>query len=186
MKLNIPEEVFEIGILNRQYHDRLLADLERLAAKAGIPPEFVWAKLSKYCTDAEVTWVKEMRRGDTHGMAYVGNKTKVPVEDKMMAITGACLRNYTDARIMSVQDVIHRLHEDNMPQPTVLLIPNFCMDKGDGGHIAQWEISSLLGLLYSRLARNLKTVIYVGSMASLADNYGSAFRTHVEAHYSLI
>jgi len=87
---------------------------------------------------------------------------------------------------MSVRDVIHRLPDDNMPQPTVLLIPNFCMDKGDGGHIAQWEISSLLGLLYTRLARNLKTVIYIGSMASLADNYGSAFRTHVEAHYSQV
>lgn len=189
MKVEIPESVFEIGILNKEYHDRLIADLERIAERAGIPPHFVWSKLSAYCTEEDVQWVRAMRKGTQHGLAYVGGKGKkfnVPVEDKMMAITGACLRNYIDARMMAVQEVIAALKEDAMPRPTVLLIPNFCLDRGDGGNIAQWEISSLLGLLYTRLAQNLKTVIYLGSMQALEANYGEAFKTHIQAHYHLI
>lgn len=181
----IPAEVFEIGILNIEYHAKLIADLERIAEKAGIPASMVWSRLSQYCEDKDVAWVKHIRKGEDNGLAYVG-KFKVPVEDKMMAITGACLRNYIDARIMPVQEVIARLKDDSMPQPTVLLIPNFCMDKGNGGDIAQWQISSLLGMLYSRLAKNLKTVLYVGSLPALESNYGEAFRKHIEHHYKLV
>lgn len=181
----IPEEVFAIGILNKDYHERLLSDIDRVAAVAGIPTYFVWSRLSQYCTDEDVAWVKKMRAGNDHGLAYVGTSDK-PVLDRMMAITGACLRNYTDARMMSVQDVIRLLKAGDMPSPTVLLIPNFCLGASMGGNIPSWEVSSLLGLLYSRLAKNLKTVLYVESLAVLEKGYGAPFRQHIESHYSVI
>lgn len=184
-KLQIPPEVFEIGILDREYHARLLADLERFAAKAGIPPEFVWSRMSQYCTQEEVAWVKRMRMGKDHGLCLVGD-FQVPIEDQMMAIAGACLRNFIDARVMPVQEVLSHLKSDSMPYPTVLLIPNFCLSKGDGGDIAQWQSSSLLGMLYSRLAKNLKTVLYIASESALEKNYGEAFVKHITAHYTLI
>jgi len=184
-KVSVPEEAFEIGILNREYHARLLLNLETHAANAGIPPEFVWSKMSKYCTPEEVTWVRRMRVEKDHGLCYRG-VFPVPIEDKMMAVTGACLRNYIDARMMTVQEVLHYLKAGDMPSPTVLLIPNFCLDKGEGGDIAQWQSSSLLGLLYSRLAKNLKTVLYIGSEAALEKHYGEAFAKHIRSHYTMI
>lgn len=189
MKIQIPDQVFQSGLLDKTYHDRLLADLERITQLAGIPPEYVWTRLSDYCPAEEGQWLRTIKKGPHIGLAFVGGKGKKfspPVEDKMMAMTGACLRNYIDARMMPVQEVIHALKADTMPWPTVLLIPNFCLDKGDGGNIAQWEISSLLGLLYSRMARNLKTILYVGSMTALEANYGEAFKAHIQAHYQLI
>lgn len=189
MKIQVPDQAFKSGLLDKTYHDRLLADLERITLTAGIPPHYVWARLSDYCPAEDGQWVKSLKRNAEQGLAFVGGKGKKfspPIEDKMMAMTGACLRNYIDARMMPVQEVIRALKEDSMPSPTVLLIPNFCLDKGDGGNIAQWEISSLLGLLYSRMARNLKTVIYVGSMTSLEANYGEAFKSHIQSHYHLI
>lgn len=184
-RYKIPEEVFEIGILDKEYHARLLLDLERHAAKAGIPPEFIWSRMSVYCTADEVAWVKRMRLGKDHGLCYVG-EFSVPVEDKMMAVTGTCLRNFIDARVMPVQEVLSNLKSDHMPYPTVLLIPNFCLSKGEGGDIAQWQSSALLGMLYSRLAKNLKTVLYIGSEQALEKNYGEAFLKHIKAHYTLI
>lgn len=186
MSICIPEEVFEIGILNREYHDRLLADLKRFAAKAGIPPDFVWSKLSQYCTDADMAWVRGMRDGNDHGLIYEGTEFHVPVEDKMMAIAGACLRNYIDARVMTVQDVLNRLKDDNMPAPTLILVPNFCMSKDDVNSVAPWQAAALLGWLYSRLAKNLKTVLYVGSMPTLEKAYGEAMARHLKAHYTII
>lgn len=189
MKIHVPDQAFQSGLLDKTYHDRLLADLERITLKAGVPPDYVWSRLSDYCPAEDGQWLRAVKRGSTQGLAFVGGKGKKfnpPVEDKMMAMTGACLRNYIDARMMPVQEVIHALKDDSMPHPTVLLIPNFCLDKGDGGNIAQWEISSLLGMLYTRMARNLKTVIYVGSMTALEANYGEAFKAHINAHYQMI
>lgn len=181
----VPASAFEEGTLDAQYHERLLADLDRVAETAGVQKAFVWSKLSSYCDTHEVEWVKRMRKGQDHGLAYVGKKN-IAIEDKMMAIAGVCLRNYIDARMMPVQEVLTRLKNDTMPQPTVLLIPNFSLEKKDGGDIPQWQVSSLLGLLYTRLARGLKTVVYISSMESLGLFYGESFKKHVEAHYTKV
>lgn len=183
--IKIPEAVFEEGRMDKEFHARLILDLARFSEVAGIVPDMVWSALSDYCSPEEVEWVRRMKQDKTNGLVYTGT-LEVPVEDKMMAIAGACLRNYIDARVMPVQDVITKLKADTMPTPSVLLIPNFCIDKGSGGDIAQWHISSLLGLLYARLAKNLKTVVYVGSWSALEKNYGDAFKKHLDAHYHTI
>lgn len=183
--VKIPEEAFSSGVLDKEYHARLLIDLERFTAMAGIPPAFVWTRLSSYCSLEEIAWVQGMRRGEDYGLCYFG-ELGVPVEDKMMAIAGACLRNYIDAKVMPVQAVLSMLKEDKSPSATVLLIPNFCLGKEEGGAIANWQSSSLLGMLYSRLAQNLKTVIYISSEEALEKNYGDAFLKHVKSHYTMI
>lgn len=185
MTIKIPAEAFEQKILDSTYHERLIADLPHLCQIAGIPPQMVWSRLSDFCTGDDLTWVRALKKTELLGLAYTGT-TNPPVSDKLMAIAGACLRNYIDARVMAVQDVLTYLKNDTMPAPTVLLIPNFCLDKGEGGDIAQWHISSLLGLLYSRHTKNLKTVLYIGSLTSLEKNYGTAFRQHIETHFIVL
>lgn len=184
--MEIPDEVFEIGILSKEYHERLITNLKKYAGKAGIPPKYVWSKLSQYCSDADVTWVRKMREGTDCGLIYTGTAYNVPVEDKMMAIAGACLRNFIDARMMTVQDVIFRLKDESMPYPTVILVPNFCMSKDDVSSVAPWQAAALLGWLYSRLAKNLKTVLYVGDMKTLESAYGEAMAKHLSAHYHIL
>lgn len=180
---DIPPEVFILGIMDKDYHARLIAGLEGVARVAGIPPFMAWSRMSQYCSDEDMKWFRKMRDDQEAGLVYVGHHA-IPVEDKMMAITGAFLRNYIDARIMVVQDIIKRMKTDTMPSPAVLLIPNFFLEKGGGGDIPTWEVSSLLGLLYSRMAQGLKTVLYVGSMTALEQSYGTAFKKHIETHYN--
>lgn len=182
---NIPKEVFDLGIMDKEYHARLIADLENVSLVAGIPPNMVWSKLSQYCEDEEFEWVRHFREITECGLAFVGPHT-IPVEDKMMAITGAFLRNHIDARMIVVQDIIKYLKDDDMPSPCVLLIPNFCLEKTGGGDIPTWEVSSLLGLLYSRMAHNQKTILYIGSMTALEKQYGAAFKSHIENHYKIV
>ena len=187
MNTRVPEEVFEIGILDRDYHDRLLTGLDKWTEIAGIPEEFVWSKLSRYCKDEDLAWVRELREDKSHGMIYTGDSN---VEMKMMAITGACLRNYIDARFMTVQQVLSRLMDDDMPDASVVLIPNFCMEGvagSDGsGSVLPWQSAKLLGWLYSRLAKGLKTVLYVSSMKTLEKHYGEAMAKHLKNHYVIV
>lgn len=186
MSVHIPPDVFAQGLLDKTYHERLIADLPRLASKAGIPPAFVWSRLSDYCSAKDLAWVRNLRDHYDQGLIYSGTNFSIPVEDKMMAIAGACLRNYINAKVVTVQSVIMRLKNDDMPSPTVILVPNFCMAKEDVSSVAPWEAASLLGWLYSRLAQNQKTVLYVGNMKTLEAVYGEAMARHLKAHYTII
>lgn len=186
----IPAEAIQRGIIDPEYHARLIADINRHARTAGIPPKFIVSKLSDFCTPPEIEWVRNLNLGKDNGMVYVGKiptpahrTSAVAMEDKMSAIAGACLRNFTSAQVMSVQEVLALLKTDDMPTPTVLLIPNFCLDQGSGGTLPAWQISSLLGMLYSRLSKNLQTVLYVSSEKALVTSYGEPFWTHITAHY---
>jgi hypothetical protein len=181
----VPQEVFDTGLMSRDVHDRLLVNLERIVRKAGVPVQAVFTRLSEFCEkETDYEWVRNLRSPEDAGLVYIG-KIGVPVDAKMRAIVGACLRNYTDARMMTVQDVIKQCKDDTMPEPTVLLIPNFCVDKNDGGDIASWDVSNLLGLLISRLQAGQKTVLHISSWTALEKQYGSSFKEHLEAHYCL-
>lgn len=184
MIITVPPEAFASGVLNKEYHERLLLDIDTVTATAGIPPQYLWARMSDYGNSEDLDWVRNFKHHGDDGLAILQNKGPVAVPDRMMAMTGAFLRNYIDARVMSVQDVLSHLKNDNMPHPTVLLIPNFCLGTKDGGHIAPWEVSSLLGLLYSRLSRNLRTVVYIGSLDAVEKAYGESFRELFDSHYS--
>lgn len=183
---HIPKEAYKIGLLDPDYHARLILDIDRHSRNAGIPPKFVVSRLSKYCTINEIQWVRRMNLGNDNGMLYIGEQTTIAIEDKMSAIAGACLRNYISAQVMSVQEVLALLKGDDMVTPTVLLIPNFYIGKSSGGSLPAWQISSLLGLLYSRLAKNLHTIVYVQSKEGLIADYGNPFWQHFQSHYFIV
>lgn len=180
----IPKAAFDSGLLNREYHDRLLADAVVYCKKAGVPLSALWMPLSHYCLKGQdYEWVKNFRASEDGGLLYLG-KHSVPVEEKMRAIVGACLRNYTDARIMSAQDVLKKLKTGDLADPTVLLIPNFCLDKDDGGDIPTWEVSQLLGLLIDRASYGKKTILYAASWAALEKQYGTSMKEHLTLYYA--
>jgi len=181
----IPAAAFKSGLLDRDYHERLLSDLPQLVAKAGVPMHAVWSRLSDYCTAEEIAWVRDLRCTPDNGIVFYGDHFAVPVEDKMVAIAGVCLRNYTDARLMPVQEVIRRLKDDDMPTPSVLLIPNFCLPKDGGGDMPTWETTHLMGLLINRMGKGLKTILYCSSLETAEKQYGKAFRAHLESGYAL-
>jgi len=179
------KEALHDGVLNVEFHERLLADLDRVVEIAGIPASFVGAKLSDYCKGKDYEWVKGVKDTGTYGLCYVGKQDPL-VEDKMMAIAGTLLRNYIDARVMSLQTVFALLRDGALPTPTVLLIPNFCVHKGDGGTVAPWQIPLLLGLLIDRMGKGLKTVVGVASMSGLEESYGSLIAEHIKKHFDMV
>ena len=178
------QEAIEAGLIDEREHEQLLADINGVLRQAGIPQEYVWTSIREFCSDEEIDFVASLKKDDCPiGMVYMGEFNKPAVNERMMAITGACLRNYINAKVMTVQDVLGALKTGSMPSPTVLLIPNFFMGKGSGGHIADWEKSDLLGLLYKRHQEGKKTVIYVSDKKDLAKEYGKPFVDHIHGKY---
>jgi len=182
------ENAFDSNVLDEKFHSRLVRDLDKIAGEANIPVSMVMRSMRDYCTEEEVEWVKHIRNreGEQVGLAYVGVSIDGPIESRMMAMAGTCLRNHIDARLYTVQEVLKRLGNNTMPDPSVLLIPNFFISKEQGGHISSWNISSLLGLLINRLAAGKATVLYVDNLKQLESDYGKAFVQHIHSYFNLI
>ena len=120
------------------------------------------------------------------GLVYVGRKPASPVAQRMMALAGACLRNFINAKVMTVQEVLARLKEGNMPNPSVLFIPNFFIGKEHGGAIPAWQVAGLWGLLLDRQAEGCQTFLYVEDMDAMAAQYGDTFKDHFINYFERI
>lgn len=183
----VAQMAFESELLDKDYHMELIKDIDRVVARAGIPREMIWTSMKGICSQDEIEWAmaySKNRLKGVGGLVYTG-KMEGSIEDRMMAMTAAFLRNYIDARMMTLQEVLDATSDKAMPDPSVLLIPNFFISKGSGGQIASWKINDLLGMLISRRAQNKMTILYVQSIADLKKEYGEPMAKHLSpSHYS--
>lgn len=175
------------GVLRRDVHERLVADIERYAADANIQPRWVWTPLADVCKPAELTWVKRFRfhtEENRNGLCYVGADPDPGIETRMAAIAGALTRNFIRARMLTVNQLL----EDPLDtvHVTCLLIPNFFIEKKLGGTQQAWRISALYDLLLSRAVAGQQSVLYASDMDALGKEYGAAIRSHLQASYELL
>lgn len=168
------------GLIDEEYHQQLLADLHGVVRQAGITENYLWTPTSEYCGEGELAFVMDLKEDDCPlGMAYYGDLDGHPVNERMMAIAGACLRNYINAKVMTIYDVLAALKDGDMPSPTVLLIPDFY----DGGTVPDWQKNGLLGLLYKREQQGKKTVVYVRNKKGLTKEYGKPVAEHIHTKF---
>lgn len=186
MSAVLKQAAIEKKLIDEKAHATLLADLSHWSRQAGIPERFVFSSMRDYCGATEVDYVLNiMSNPDAEpiGMVYHGKIKGASINDRMMAIAGVCLRNYINAKVMTLQDVIEALKQGDMPSPTVLLIPNFFLSSDSGGRIAEWQVSGLLGLLYKRQQEGKQTVLYVSNRKELEAEYGTPFTEHMNGKF---
>ena len=174
------------GLINEVFHAALLRDVDAVVRSANIPPEMLYRSMVGLCSEAEIDYVKELRRQASrgiYGLVLHGPKPSSSPLERFSALAAACLRNYIAARVMTLQDVLEALSEGDMPSPTVLCIPNFLSGLKDGGKVASWDVPELLGLLYSRQSAGLQTVVYVQELDLLGKAYGAGCDQHLRSEH---
>lgn len=176
---------YDKGLLDPAVHRKLVENMDRICAQARIPAMYVHTcPLSKFCDEADIHWVREFHKWTDRniaGMAYSGAITRV--EDRMLSIAGALVRNYIDAKVMTVQEAINTTKDDEAPMCSALLIPNFYLPRDAGGRIPEWQVSILSGLLMTRFSRGLQTVVYVADHDKMIRDYGEMTASHIANHY---
>jgi hypothetical protein len=186
------DEAIEAGIIDEVQHIQLLSDIAGYTRTAGIPESYVWTSATEYCDEEELAYINTIKkslheRDGALGMVYVGDVEGSPVNERMMAIAGVCLRNYINAKVMTLQAVLESLKAQTFPSNvSVLLIPNFFSSRADGGRIAEWEVANLLGLLYQRQQDGRHTVLHVSNLKELGDEYGKSFKKHLNTHFTIV
>lgn len=181
----LEHKAYATGVLKPEVHHLLVKNLPRLASTANIPESMVLHKMSDFqCSLDEIKYVKKIRvhaEKGIYGAAYLGASNSFPT--RMMAVAGACLRNFIDAKVMTLQEVLEEQQNGSMPEPKVLLIPNFFVAKSDGGKIADWHIAHLLGLLLSRMTKQLQTVVAVSDLNLMSKTYGEPIAQHIAGKF---
>lgn len=184
------QEAIDAGVIDEVQHIQLLSDIAGYTRTAGIPEHYVWTSAKEYCGDTELAYIDTIKKslherdGSNIGMVYEGDVEGAAINERMMSIAGVCLRNYINAKVMTVQAVLDALKAQTMPtNVSVLLIPNFFSSRADGGRIAEWEVANLLGLLYQRQQDGKHTVLHVSNMKELGKEYGPSFKKHLQSKF---
>jgi hypothetical protein len=182
------QKAYEENVLDETYHARLVQNIDQVSKVANVPVPVICKSAKEICSEVELVYIKHLKRQvaeGNYGMVLEG-KPKVPVNDRMMAMTGICLRNYIDARVITIQEILENLKTGTMESPTVLLVPNFFVSKKQGGHVPDWQISQLLGFLYQRQSAGQQTILYVADFDELEQDYGDSFRMHLEGNFVVV
>jgi hypothetical protein len=179
------------GVLVKEHHDRLVADLDNFARDAGIQSRWIYAPLPDTVTEGERAYLKAFRAhcasGAVAGLCYTKKaKLYLPVDQYMSAIAGCLVRNFVRARVMTLGSVLDHQSAGTMPDLTCLLIPNFFHPVAEGGTIAPWQVSALHDLLVARRVAGQQTIVYAADLNLLAKEYGLALRDVVVDNYRLI
>ncbi len=171
----------EEGALNEDIHARLILDLDRIAQVAGIPRHFIWTGLCNTCghpKEIDYVWhFRQWRHKEIGGVAYTGQKFRPSIPARMSAIAGTLIRNFVDARVKMLDDVL--TGDDSGSSPTALLIPDFCLK---GSRIPK-NGTVMTGILFSRFNQGLQTVVHVEDMDHLETCFGQSVRQHITDHF---
>src|SRR5512135_3511542 len=148
----------EGSILNKVDHAQLLKDIEHVCEVANIPQAYLHHSMTEVCNEAEIEWVRNFpayRAGGLGGLCLTGTNS----EPRCMAIVAALLRNFIDARIVTLNTLIEASKTASVPDPTVLVIPNLFVSTA-GKSMTSWQIQAIYDILLHRFITNKPTVVY--------------------------
>lgn len=163
-----------IVAINSTEHGRIIADMERVSLIAGVQERFVKQSMSEYCSPEEIDWVKQFNKYRTEGVPGLVLEGVHNPDTRCQAIAGAFIRNFIDARVMPLNQVLELQEGGAMPSPTVLLIPNLFM-VSVMKNVPVWKVQIVYDLLLQRSVQNKPSVAYVENLGDLKKTYGVPF-----------
>lgn len=172
------------GILDMVEHNRLIADMEHVCTVANVPDKFVRSSMTDWCGPEEIDWVRNYRKYRLEKSGLIITGANAP-SNRCMAICGALIRNFIDARLTSPTALLDAAKKEDIPDPTVMIIQNMFMDS-NGRTFASWQVQVLFDILVSRMTGNKQTVMYVESLQALGTVYGPVFHDLLKSNYKII
>jgi len=165
--------------LNQRFHDRIIADRERICAVAGIQEKHLLESMIEYCRPAEIDWVRHFKKYRAEGIPGLLITYSRRPGTICEAIAGALVRNYIDARVIPLNSVFNEcLDGGDLSASDVLLVPNLYV-AASSTTLPSWKIQVLHDLLLARTLRSRMNVLYVESLDGLTSSYGQAFADYL-------
>ncbi len=174
-----PASQEQVSVLDPVKHSRLIADLARVCETANVLPEFVRHSAKPFLTAPELEWLQKLHehRKAGRGLVLTG-KQAVPPEIKFQAMAGVLLRWFIDARVIPVHTLLSLVGDNELPVPSVLLVPNLFL-VSQSKVFPAWRLHQLHDLLIHRRCSGKPTVVYVEDLLKMEQAFGQAFAQHL-------
>jgi hypothetical protein len=172
---------YEPGVLVPAAHCRLVEQLDNVSGLSNVPSPYIYRySMSQFCSTQEREWVRNIwsyRNEGVAGLCYIGAVPRV--EDRCFSIAGALLRNFIDARVYPLQEVLSRLKDGVLPKATVIAVPDFF----NGLPMPDWQVANLRSWLLSRYSAGLQTVLAVSDLGLLEKAYSKQIAEAIETRF---
>lgn len=172
--------------LQKGKHDILEDQILFISAQTRIPERFIRHVAAKdYCTEEEMHWIRSSKKNIANGnlgMILCGYQAKL--QNKLLAIGATLIRNYVDARVYSLSELLQLLDSkyDEPPDCTVLIVPDLCVADYV---IPKGQVHKLTGYLYKRFTSQKSMIAYVDSLELFSSIYGRAMLDHILNNYQI-
>ena len=124
------------GVLTREEHGRLVANLDAYARDANIQPRWVWTKMADVCGEAEMEYARAFNRhraeGKVWGLCYTRGTPDADPDEHMASMAGALVRNFCRARVMTLGRILNLLASREEVVATALADPQLLPQQGRG------------------------------------------------------
>ena len=169
-------------VIDKVVHRQILAEMTRVCEIANVPEQYVRRSMRGVCRESEIEWVRSLPISRNEGLAGLVIEGTLHTQTRCMAICGTLVRNFIDARVMSVNAVVE--DHDTALVPSVLVIPNlYIKTKDTKAALSPWQVQKLYDVLITRFAACKPTVVCVENMDGLRVDFGSAFAEHLRDHF---
>lgn len=156
-------EWWDTGVLKREVHGPLIADRIAISRRSGLGQgniSSMWSKLPPDTQGYEREWLKALVQAPYGKHAFYTGKPAA-AREKFIAFTGALLRNFMDARLLSVDEIADIYFENHAVEADVLFIPDFVIP-GETGTRTDRIKQAVIAVLRRRLLDNKTICLYVG------------------------
>ena len=177
---------FATGVLDRNVHARLVADIHNIAADAGIPDHWISQPLAHTCSPQEVAWAKAFKHhagSGLSGLLLFGKHPDPDAETRMFALAGALTRTFIRCRVMPLHVMLANANNNDIPDVSCLLVPNFCIGPAKGNANLAWRHQVMLDVLLARRQAGKQTVLYATALQSVVAEFGEGVRQHLAANF---
>lgn len=184
-ELSYPEKIKTAiydGLLDRKKHKPLLRNLEKYLADSNININHLCSKLDSVCSKLEVNFLKKrintLNNKNIYGLAYLGQINNI--YNRFSCLAGFYLRNTVYSNLKMVAEV--KVNNYNI-DPTVLLVPNFCLKTTPNDTIPHWRVSEIYNVLSKRLTDGKFTILYIEDENDFKLKYGKQFYDFIKSSY---
>jgi hypothetical protein len=168
-------------VLHKQHHDRLVANIDQIALRAGLGVQhrhLIWTSADlntaemQFC-EASVLMARAKAPWTLPKIGLCYTKSQADAEQKMLVMTGLLVRNFVDARVMSRMDIVAERKAGGSIDATVVMVPDYAMPEYVES-MPTWERQHMMEFIHQRIREGLPTCVFVGvSMAKLKEKLPS-------------
>lgn len=175
---------WKAGTLDPQRHYRMIQQRHAIAQRAGLGQAFmsaIWAPLPATVSKELRQWLINViyRKPGQHVLLQGGH---VAVAEVMRALVGALIRNEFDARLMTVEEIVQLVTEEEGVDADVLMVSDWALKQEPRTEVVKRR---MMGVARQRINAGLPTVLFASDGKAAVDVYGPVVIEELKAHFSV-